>query len=199
MGQGSSRRERELTTSGGGIRRFAQVPRQSLARGAGGLRDLWVEQDRALRLQWQLQLVELRGPQGRIQLPDDTVHLIVGISGAQVEVQAADARPTPLRRDQALVAHGSSVEFSRPGIRGIGLSRLIVLSSAASLPPARFAVTASHGALPLSRDILALVVLKGSVTIGESTVSRDSAFILGSEDPGAALAASAQVLTISRP
>ena len=180
------------------VRRFVESPRQSLAAGTGGVRDLWVEQDHALGLQWQLQLIELRGPHGRIQLPDATDQLVVGISGAQVIVQTDGARSAPLRRDQALLTHGSFVDFHRPGIRGIGLSRVLVLSSNASLPAASFEAGAVDGPLRMSPDALALVVLRGTVKIGGVVAGRESAVILRSAEAAEAVATSAQVLRFSR-
>ncbi|WP_341976933.1 hypothetical protein LTA6_001430 [Microbacterium sp. LTA6] len=199
MTHGSIRGGSDFAMSSAGVQRFAESPRHALAAGAGGVRDLWVERDDVRGLQWQLQLVELRGPHGLIQLPEDTDQLIVGISGAQVNVQADNTRPAPLRRDQALLSHASFVDFHRPGIRGIGLSRVLVLSSAASLADATFDATAADGDFRVSPSTLALVVLRGGVKVGSVAAGRESAIIFDSAEPLSAVATSAQVLRFARP
>ena len=181
-----------------GVRRFTEAPRHALAAGAGGVRDLWVEPDACPGSQWQLQLVELRGPHGRIQLPEETNQLVVGISGAQVIVQADGTRPAPLRRDQALLTRASFVDFHRPGIRGIGLSRVLVLSSDASLPAATFEATSAEGFLRVSQSTLALIVLRGGVKVGAVAAGRESAIIVNANAPMSAVATSAQVLSFGR-
>lgn len=182
-----------------GVRRFTEAPRHALAAGAGGVRDLWVEPDGGPGSPWQLQLVELRGPHGRIQLPEETNQLVIGISGAQVIVQADNTRPAPLRRDQALFTHASFVDFHRPGIRGIGLSRVLVLSSTASSPAATFEATSVDGFLKVSPSTLALIVLRGGVKVGTVAAGRESAIIVHADAPLSAVATSAQVLSFDRP
>ncbi len=181
------------------VRRFTEAPRHALAVGAGGVRDLWVGTDDASGSPWQLQLVELRGPHGRIQLPEGMNQLVVGVSGAQVIVQADSTRPAPLRRDQALLTRASFVDFHRPGIRGIGLSRVLVLSSAASVPAATFEATAVDGPLQVASTTLALVVMRGGVKVGAVAAGRESAIIVGGDAPLNVVATSAQVLSFARP
>lgn len=170
------------------------LPRRGLVAGGGHVREICGSWGTRNQLEWLLQVVELRGPVGVMNLAPDATHVIAGIGGPQVEVGAGPA--TGLRKDRVLPYAGSHVEFHRPTLRAAELSRIVVLSSARSAPSPMLVFADLHGSASLPDDVRAVVVRSGIVRVDGSIAHAMDALVLPPSTEHTAEAIDARVLML---
>ncbi|MGN8026827.1 hypothetical protein [Microbacterium sp. 22242] len=164
-----------------GLVHLRDLPRRSLAAGGGHVREICGSRGARNQLEWQLQVVELRGPVGVLALAPDSAHLIAGTSGPQVEVGPGASAGAPLvglRKERVLPFSGAVVEFRRPRLRAAELSRIVVLSFVAPRATPQLVFADLHGTSVLPDGVQAIVVRSGTVVAAGETATALDAIVL---------------------